>query len=369
MRTATICALCLAFAATIVPAGEDAALLPIPQMEMQALERAIAHERNRNELGSQVLGDLYRLKHRLELLQPAAKTGAEAALSPLAGDESERKLLARLEESARSGNRAALRSLSLYQAYLGNPEHALASWRRMGQANPNDIPFLLFSAYLELALGEYNSAGANMEAAVRSLNARTGIDLSNAVFCTNIVGYRLYTPMAAKDLLPGENTLIYVEIEGADFHTLPDGDSECRLMFGLKLLNDIGRVVWAEGSYGEYNPAFAGPIRDLHTALTWKIPNDLAPGFYRLVVEATEGSSARRGETALEFNVARRATNPETRPTGVPSPDYQRLMRDAERTFQGGDGLRNREESGGMRNLNQEERDIYKNSPQFQRGF
>lgn len=329
---ATVCALALlgaAAAAAEVPAV-------VPRSELQALDRAIARELNVNELGSQTLGDLQRLRHRLETMAPTARTDRQTALEPLAsGDESMQGILAKLQEAAKSGKRNDLRTLALYQMFLNNPEEAKAAWQQMGPANNADLPFLLLSGYLNLSLGEYNTARANLESAQRVIDSRTSLELSNAVFCDNIVGYRLYAPRPAREILPGESTLIYVEVEGAEFVSLPDGDSECRIMFGLRLVNDLGRVLWAEPNFGEYNPAFAGPIRDLHTALTWRVPNDLEPGLYRLHIEAVERTSNRRGETVMEFTVARRDTNPVKRPTGM-TPDMEKTVKEAQRSFPGG---------------------------------
>lgn len=334
MRKILFLAIALLFTSP-VSAGEASSI--VPQTEMQALERAIARELNTGDLGSQTLGDLQRLLYRLQNNRGAVTGPASAhaaALEPLGGDDDIR-LLARLEKEAESGNRSALRSLALFQLYMNNPEQSLQSWRKMGSANANDLAFQLLSSYLELALGNYNSARAHLETATRLIETRTALLLSNPVFCDNIAGYRLYEKRAAGDLLPGEETLIYVEIEGADFKTQPDGYSECRLMFGMKLRNDNQVIMWAEPDYGEYAPLFNGPIRDLHTALSWRVPNDLVPGLYRLHIEASEEESAKRGEAVIEFTVAKRPTNPEQRIGGGRPPGVNDALRDAQKYFPG----------------------------------
>lgn len=322
--------LLLLFAAPCM-AGE-----PIPQVEIQALDRAITRELNQNILGSQTLGDLQRLRHRLDRLQQAGGDPRQTALAPLAvGEDSIANTLAQLEEEAKNNNRSALRSLALYQMFLGNPETALRHWERLGQTNANDTSYQILSAYLQLALGEYSAARSHLDEAAKLMDTRTQLALSAPIFCDNIAGYRIYTRREEKEFLPGEDTLVYVEVDGADFTLLPDGDAECRLMFGMKLINDAGRIIWSETNYGEYAPLFNGPIRDLHTALTWRIPNDLVPGLYTLTVEAVEDSSKRRGENAIDFTVARRPTNPETRPGAGLTPEMRRSIDEAGRQFPG----------------------------------
>ncbi len=322
--------------AVVVCAGAVLAGEPVPQVELQALDRAISRELNQNVLGSQTLGDLQRLRHRLERMQ-FPNESRQAALAPLAaGDDSISQTLAQLEAEAANNNRSALRSLALYQMFLGNPETALTHWEKLGANSGGDTAYQILSAYLNLALGEYNSARAHLDDASRLMDSRTQLVLSEPRFCDNIAGYRLYVAREEKEFLPGEDTLIYVEIDGAEFATLPDGDSECRLMFGIKLTNDAGRVLWSEPNYGEYAPLFQGPIRDLHTALTWRIPNDLVPGLYTLTVEAVEDATKRRGESAISFTVARRATNPETRPgANTLTPEMRKAIQSAQQQFPG----------------------------------
>ncbi|MCC8190028.1 MAG: hypothetical protein LIP77_05230 [Planctomycetes bacterium] len=313
----------------ILAAGEG----PIPEAELQALDRAIAREMHSGNLGSQTLGDLRRLKQRLVRLQATAVDDRDAALQPLDGDATRQELLARLEAEARTGGRPARRSLALYYLFLNQPEKAREEWQRMGRATGGDVPWHTLAGYLDAALGEYRSGRDNLETALRLLESRTSLTLSAPEFCTAIAGYRIHVPREPGDLLPGEDVLIYVEIEGTEFLPAAEGGQECRLMFGLHLRSDSQSTVWAEPRYGEYAPVFSGPIRDLHAALTWRIPNDLAPGRYHLTVEAVEDSSMRRGESQMSFSVGRRDTNPERRVTGGLAPG---AVGEAERVFQGG---------------------------------
>lgn len=316
-----VLAFCAAlFLAPLLQAGEAGPL--IPEAELRALDRVISREANRANADSQTLGDLVKLKGRLQRLQEDLKGGRLSAAAPdgTVGD-AQKKLLSRLQGEAMAGGRAARRSLALYYIYLNEPEKALAEWRFMGRANDYDIPFLLLSSYLELALGEYTNGKRNLEQALRFMESRSALVLSRPLFCTNIAGFRLYDERPPGDaFLPGDVVLIYVEIEGAEFRALREGGSECRLMFGLKLQDDGQATRWAEPNFGEYSPAFAGPIRDLHAALTWQVPNDLEPGRYHLTVEAVEDFTKRRGESVVGFNVGRRDTNPERRPAPVVPP-------------------------------------------------
>lgn len=362
--------LILMLAAAAASAGEPPGT--IPQAELQALDRAISRELNSGQLGSQTLGDLRRLKHRLMQMQATAKTERQTALEPPGGDDAPQKQLQRLEAEALVGGRAARRALAFYHLYLNDPEKALAQWRAMGQATDADLPYLIGSAYLELALGEYNAGRGNLEKALRLMDTRTSLALSTPVFCTSIAGYRLYLAREGADVLPGEDVLIYVEVEGAEFTVLPDGDSECRLMFGLTLRNDVQNTVWAESNYGEYAPAFAGPVRDLHTALTWRVPNDLQPGRYHLFIDAVEGLTRRRGESVLAFNVGRRETNPEKRPTGAGTglPDYgggaNRMLQDAAKNFPGAPTMYLPPDD--LKNRGDYQFEILRNYEQMQRG-
>lgn len=308
----------------------------VPQVEIQALDRAITRELGEAKLGSQTLGDLQRLKFRLEQLRDSGQSEALAELQPLDPGAPSPGDIPRLEREAADGARPALRSLALYRLYQNNPEEALKIWRRLGESSPNDLAHQILAAYIELALGEYNAAARHLESAVTLVGTRSGLELSKPIFCDNVAGYRLYVPRQEGGLLPGDNLLLYVEVDGADFHSLPGGEYECRLMFGLKLRNQSGVTLWAEPNYGEYAPVFNGPIRDLHAALTWRVPNDLVPGEYTLLVDAVEDSSKRRGETETTFFVAKRPTNPDPGlGGGRGGMDVNRALQDASKMFPG----------------------------------
>lgn len=318
-------------------ASARAAEIPLP--ELRALQRAIESGLNNRELGSQTLAELQRLSDRLEKDRDLGDADRIAVLPPLedvaaasAGGDAD---ISRLQREAAEGKRSSLRTLALYRLYQNNPEEALRLWDTMGDSNPNDLAYRLMASYLELSLGEYERARSHLDAADRLIGTRSGLGLSTPVFCENIAGYRLYAQRQGKDFMPGDNTLVYVEVEGADFHSIAGGESECRLMFGLRLKNEAGATVWADTTYGEYAPVFNGPIRDLHTALTWRVPNDLTPGVYSLIVEAVEDESKRRGDSSVEFTVARRATNPETRLDESTRRDVNRALQDAGKMFPG----------------------------------
>lgn len=336
IRTIAAAFLCIASIWTSI-CSAPAIAGEVTHSELTALRRAVESGLSGRDVGSQTLGDLQRLLDRLE--GGSRDRGDEA--EPL-DDEPEspryddsRSEITRLEREAADGKRTSLRTLSLYRLYRNDPEEALRLWNRMGETNPNDLAYRLMASYLELALGEYGKARTHLEQAGRLIGTRSGLGLSKPLFCDNIAGYRLYVPRQNKELLPGDNTLIYVEIEGADFHEIGGGESECRLMFGLRLKNEAGVTVWADPNYGEYAPAFNGPIRDLHSALSWRIPNDTMPGVYTLTIEAVEEKSKRRGDVGMEFSIGRRSTNSETRMDEGLRREVNRVMQDAGKQFPG----------------------------------
>ncbi|MDR1520398.1 MAG: hypothetical protein LBU23_09700 [Planctomycetota bacterium] len=304
---------------TAVPAmGAGAADAAIPQAELQALDRAIARELDYGQSGSQTLGDLLRLKKRLlDLRGQSARSEREVTLAPLAAAESLASLTARLENEAGQDNRQALRSLALFHLFKNEPEQALERWKKMGRATEYDLSYLLIAAYLEFSLGEYEAGRADLTAALKLMDARSGLRVSTPLFCSNIMGYRVYVPLADKDLAPGDDVLIYAEVDGAEF-TPAEGGVACRLRFGLRLRDVNQTTLWAEPEYGEYAPVFSGPIRDLHVALIWRVPNDLAAGRYHLQIEAVDLASRLRGESTGSFSLVNRGSAPAAaRPTGT----------------------------------------------------
>lgn len=295
-------------------------MLNVSSSEIQALERLINREASRSAPDAAVHGELMRLRNRLlRLRAEASESDRRRALAPLESDPDFAALKEKLENAADRGGRPERRSLALFHLFMNEPEKALEQWRKLGQATPHDMPHLLVSAYLEFALGEYGAAREDLAAASSMMDHRTSLAISAPVFCSNIAGYRIFFPRPEGSLLPGEDVLIYVEVEGAEFENAPGGNV-CKLMFGLRLRNSAQLTLWAEPNFGEYSPLFSGPVRDLHAALAWRVPGDLEPGRYTLAVEAADEVSRRRGENSISFQVARRETNPDRRASAAPPP-------------------------------------------------
>jgi hypothetical protein len=340
------------------PAGEAAFL--VPPAEMRALDAAIARDLDNRSGSSQTLGDLLKLRNRLASRgRTPAPADRRDALAPLVLEESLETLRARLEAEAANGGRAAVRSLALFHMFTNEPEKAFAQWRRMGKATEYDVSYLLVAAYLEFVLGEYGAGRADLAAAQRLLDSRSSLELSSPVFCTNIMGYRAYVPRERGGLAPGEDTLIYVEVEGAEFVKTAEGPS-CRLTFGLRLRDANQATLWAEPAYGEYAPVFAGPVRDLHVALSWRVPNYLEAGRYHLRVEAVDANSRLAGESVLSFNVERREAEAGGRRASL-SPREEKTLRDAEKAFPGAPA------PGGLPGFSRDQFELLKRFEQGQR--
>jgi hypothetical protein len=310
---------------SLAQSGEAAAA--IPGDELTALDRAINRELNTGSLGSQTLGLLVRLRSRIARFNspPAAATSPEES-----GESLRLALRQELEGAVSQGGRGARRDLAFYYLFLNDPEAAREQWNRLGRAGELDLLYPLVSAFIDLTLGERQYAGKNLESTLAVLAASLPLRVSPPVFCQSIAAFRVYAPRPGEPFLPGEDALLYVEIEGARFSDSSEGGSECQLRFGLKLRDDNQGTVWAEPDFGEYAPLFNGPIHDLHAALTWKIPHNLEAGRYHLTVEALERSSNRRGEGVVAFSVAKRPTNPEKGLSASPAalsfpPDAARL--------------------------------------------
>lgn len=281
--------------------------------ELTALKRAISREASSTNYDPQTLADLTRLQAKL--IQMNASVGAPAGAS---AEDPSRQLLAHLMQAAGKGaGRAERRALAYYYLYLNEPEKAMEQWKLAGSSGQTDLVYPLVSGLLNIVLGELTLARRDLEMTLSSLEARLPLRIGSLVFCRTIAGYREAIPRDPGPLLPGEDVLVYAEVEGAQFQSLAGGGADCELEFSIKILDDEQRTVWAEPNFGVYSPEFMGPIRDLHTALTLRIPNDLAAGRYQLVIDVMEPRSNRRGSAAIGFDVKKRPTAQETRPTSL----------------------------------------------------
>ncbi len=200
-------------------------------------------------------------------------------------------------------DRTLLLKLGWFYLLKDEPDRALGYFKDAGAASEQDVFHPLIMAYTYLRLGDYRPATEWMKLAETKFGTYTPLRLSTPVLCSQISGYRLYTPLpATQTISPGDDVLAYIEIDGAAFSK--NGTQEaCNLQFGLTLRDDLQQTIWSEPSYGTLHDSYQGSIRDLHTMINIHVPNNLVPGRYILLIDCTDQIGNKTAQTYLAFPV------------------------------------------------------------------
>jgi len=245
-----------------------------------------------------------------------------------------RRALQKRVQTSKHARPARERLTSLY-VLQEDWEAALEHLTRIGPVSDRDLCHPLLLGYVYLHLGDYAKADACLARLDSLLHEYRTLQVSAPVFCSEIRGYRLYTP-APDACAPGQDVLVYVELQGVTFAAEAGGMASCSMAFGLAIKDDAQREIWSQPEFGNYAPNFRGPVRDLHATISVRIPNHLAEGRYHLFVTCTDVRSKKTGEAAAAFRVAGPARTPPAQtvePTDDPAAAEQRRRLTEEQEF------------------------------------
>lgn len=218
------------------------------------------------------------------------------------------RLAAQLRDSlekrhaANPGNRALARTLARYLLFLDDAPAALAVMKEIRPAASADIAWPLGMADICLQLGDAVKARMYAAQAENLLRKSAAFVLNPPMAVTDVQGYRIFTPDARTEFAPGSRLLLYVEIEGARFH-VSGREWQCKLDFGLELLNADGGVCDKKPDFGRYDPVFNGNVREIHASLNYQVPADLAAGKYTLRFYCKDAVADASAQTDFTFTV------------------------------------------------------------------
>lgn len=282
-----------------VPAAEGAGDDDRIERQIRRLEERL----RRPDLGAQDVILLQSLVTELRSLQQTKRipTGESALM-----EELEQLLVARLGTER---NRFAQEMLARWHLFRDQPEKAVAILRDL-RVNPDvDITWSALMVYGYIRLGDYRRADHFFEHLGRLMKKRTALRLHPPVLADRVTAFRLYEPRSERILQPGEMLTLYIEMGGVHFARTGPDTYQCRLLFGIELRDRMQTPVYAEPEFGTYDPVYRGPIQDMHAVIYFRLPHNLQPGRYTLLVKATDlqgdGEQA-QDEAAIELEIGGR---------------------------------------------------------------
>jgi hypothetical protein len=182
--------------------------------------------------------------------------------------------------------------------------------RSFREEGPVNVELELLKAALYQKIGQADLRDRALErAGTASSSGSAALRLSQLAFASEIRGYRSFTRRTAPDFAAGEELLIYGEIEGFKNSPAPGaaGAPAHRRSFSAELV-----LKGADGAEvdrrellkaGQAAEVVDNPAKPVHFWGRYPVPAQLAPGRYRLWVEATDLESQRKTHAALPLQV------------------------------------------------------------------
>ncbi len=296
-------------------AGEEGAAKPEAEREAQIriVDKLIADLEEMRDDPGRTAEDLLKLRKSIKQLEQHRRMLSRGQKESALLDE----LHVLLRAKAEAQPDAILPQEMLARFYLSvdRPQAALERLDRVGTLLEEsgrlerNLNWPLLMAYTYLQLGDYDRCDAFVKHADEILAERAPLRLHGADLAKRVVRYRLYEPWGEDPIEAGDSVLLYVEMDGVVFRQGADGLFGCNLMFGLELRDELQNRIWQKAEYGAYTPTYRGRIRDMHASIMFRVPRDLKPGRYRLVITCEDRNSPRphaRSMTDLGFNIGAR---------------------------------------------------------------
>jgi hypothetical protein len=209
-------------------------------------------------------------------------------------------------------SREARLTYARYCLFANKPLEARKELEKTGPADEKDLLYPLLLAYTHILLDDYPRAEKYLRQIELGMVQERELRLSPPVFCSEINAYRLYTPQPDDAFQPGDNTLVYVEVDGTGFRRTETGAAFCDLGFSLCVKDEKQKIVWESPDHGQWRHTYRGPVRDLHVSIWLRFPVDLPPGNYSLFVTCRDhvNNGEGRADTAFTLGNAPRINTP-----------------------------------------------------------
>ncbi|MFI4874715.1 MAG: hypothetical protein ACIALR_05235 [Blastopirellula sp. JB062] len=141
----------------------------------------------------------------------------------------------------------------------------------------------------------------SLQQATSSLSELSPLDLRNVAFVRNVKGFGDFTPFEKTSFTAGEELLVYLEIENLSCKEV-DGQYESTWGASYEIFNDTGRRVDAR-TFPEYKDRCANRRRDLSFTYRLYLPENIAPGRYRLELSVRDKEIDKFGQASLDFEI------------------------------------------------------------------
>lgn len=144
-------------------------------------------------------------------------------------------------------------------------------------------------------------AAVHFEAAQRSLRERAELTVRNPTFCTEVTSYGVYQPFASTQFKPGQEVLLYAEIENLKSDHRTDGYYTA-LESSYEMVDAQGKSVDTR-QFGLTQETCRNERRDFFIRYQFFLPKTIADGTYTLSLQIKDALGQKSGQTSIEITI------------------------------------------------------------------
>jgi hypothetical protein len=143
--------------------------------------------------------------------------------------------------------------------------------------------------------------------AIRELTPASRLELKNLTFCERVEQFGWFTEFRRAEFAPKQQVILYVEVENATAEEKSKHNFETELAGSYQIFDEAGRLAH-ERTLPLDKETCRNYRRDYFLAYRIYLPDDIAPGHYRLELtiedmKAKRSGNRKLGEAMIEFRV------------------------------------------------------------------
>lgn len=145
------------------------------------------------------------------------------------------------------------------------------------------------------------AALSQMRAAILALQGNAPLAIGRATFCSDIVSFGNYTRFEKEEFRPGQEVLVYAELENFQSERTSDGKYRTLLKSSVRLAQD-GRAI-DEVQYNATEDLSRSRRQDFMQGFRYQLPQRVAPGNYVLQLTIEDQLSSKSAQYSLNLRV------------------------------------------------------------------
>jgi hypothetical protein len=143
-------------------------------------------------------------------------------------------------------------------------------------------------------------AAGHLRSAADTLGKSAKLEVRNLAFCTEVTSFGVYKPFAAYSFTPGQETLLYAELENFASEATERG-YHTSLRSSYEIFDERGARI-DEHEFAVTEEYCRNPRRDFFIRYFVYLPKEIGPGRYTLQLTIEDMQSEKIGRSTIQFD-------------------------------------------------------------------